>query len=990
MKGRFKNRRKEIFIIFLFLIILVFFFSGFSMGKEFSRKDINGITEIAKPILQVENGSSLEINNSNREGIYEFKVKNYNEQGEKTQVDLEYYIEILSDLENSGIELKLFRNDQEISINENKTENKVVSSNLNVEGNLTIGATKDINIKASNLNSNQDITLKSGNDINILNDYDTVSKENIRKDITVSAGANIGNSYVDTVNATKDFYNATKAVSDAKENLNKIKDAQNNGKASNEAVKDAEYNLSLALINLANAEIGLASSVSGGATAAASSFGTGMYASVSSNNNINKHTENYTSMQSVASNISGENIHNSSDNDLNQIGSNITANDTVSYNVLNKLKVLAGENTYSSSSSDEHIVAGASYGNNAVQLNAGYDKSTNRAHGTNYTSSNTNANNILIATGSDAEFSGANINANETLIASIGGNLSLESKQDTDYAKGKSFGFNTSGGIGVEGDAKGKNSSGFGVNSTSSYHDSAWVNDMTELTGKNVDINVAGKTSLTGAMIDGSESLHLATNKLEYKDLQDFDRSNDKGYGVNTGVGISTNKGETNLHPNGETSLTLKDTGNDKEQITHATIGEGVIEVAQDSDLIGLNRNTTKAQEITKNMTTGALDATASIDNRIFMEKGRADIVEQHEKLGENLSQIGDGLRNNIITKTIENTIKGDKSLSENFYDYLEQDRQMTELKENRKDLMLALNGMTNFDSEEAKNILQQIADLTAGENGFSGKLQLANVEGNVVGFSYQSNDGEIKNITINLANVDLTKPNDLMNVIYHETTNFEEHNRKEQNAINRGKTGAGIFSLKNFGNENTNGMSKTEWMKENNLTIGSTGSLSLLSDYNSSQAGNGEGNPQVATATGCSLGPIGCVAGAGIDWIVAGTVATSVATAGLMLYNSSNDNSSGQEPENMNNNDNNGGDKDPNYCKNNPDKCNNLDKLKELIKNYLGKDARQQNTPKGNKQFISHDNDKVVRFDLNNESKPHINIELRSEGINEHIFFDK
>lgn len=84
------------------------------------------------------------------------------------------------------------------------------------------------------------------------------------------------------------------------------------------------------------------------------------------------------------------------------------------------------------------------------------------------------------------------------------------------------------------------------------------------------------------------------------------------------------------------------------------------------------------------------------------------------------------------------------------------------------------------------------------------------------------------------------------MNVIYHETTNFEEHKRKEQNAINRGETGAGIFSLKNFGNENTNGMSNTEWMKENNLTIGSTGSLSLLNDVNNSQIGNGEGNTSI------------------------------------------------------------------------------------------------------------------------------------------------
>lgn len=168
---------------------------------------------------------------------------------------------------------------------------------------------------------------------------------------------------------------------------------------------------------------------------------------------------------------------------------------------------------------------------------------------------------------------------------------------------------------------------------------------MTELTAKNVDINVAGKTSLTGAMIDGSESLHLATNELEFKDLHDFERSNETGYGVNTGVGISTNKEKTNLHPNGETSLALNDKGYNKEQITHATIGKGVIEVAQGSDLTGLNRDTSKAQEITKDITTGTLDTTANIDNRVFTSEGRADIVKQHENLGENLSQIGKQLQ---------------------------------------------------------------------------------------------------------------------------------------------------------------------------------------------------------------------------------------------------------------------------------------------------------------------------------------------------------
>ena len=98
--------------------------------------------------------------------------------------------------------------------------------------------------------------------------------------------------------------------------------------------------------------------------------------------------------------------------------------------------------------------------------------------------------------------------------------------------------------------------------------------------------------------------------------------------------------------------------------------------------------------------------------------------------------------------------------------------------------------------------------------------------------------------------NIDLTKPNELMNVLYHETTNFEEHNRKEQNAKNRGNTGAGIFSLKNFGNKNTNGMSKTEWIVANadKDTI-STGTLGLVSDLYNTATKKGEGEPFIISS---------------------------------------------------------------------------------------------------------------------------------------------
>lgn len=155
MKEKFKNKRKEIMIVFIIAIMLVFFFSGFSMGKGFSRKDVNGNTEIAKPILQVENGSNLEINNTNNKGIYEFKVKNYNEQGEKTDVDLEYYIEISEDIESSGngMELKLFKNDQEVEIKQNKTEKFVLTKDEMKEDNYKVEITYD---KDKNINM-QDI-----------------------------------------------------------------------------------------------------------------------------------------------------------------------------------------------------------------------------------------------------------------------------------------------------------------------------------------------------------------------------------------------------------------------------------------------------------------------------------------------------------------------------------------------------------------------------------------------------------------------------------------------------------------------------------------------------------------------------------------------------------------------------------------------------------------------------------------------------------------
>ena len=151
MKEKFKNRKKEITIIFIITLILLFFFSGFSMGKGYTKKDVKGNAEIAKPILEVENAGNLEITNTNNKGIYEFNVRNYNEQGEITDVDLEYYVEILDNIENNSTKIRLLKNDKEIEIKENKTAKFILTKDEEKQDNhkleITYDKTKNINME---------------------------------------------------------------------------------------------------------------------------------------------------------------------------------------------------------------------------------------------------------------------------------------------------------------------------------------------------------------------------------------------------------------------------------------------------------------------------------------------------------------------------------------------------------------------------------------------------------------------------------------------------------------------------------------------------------------------------------------------------------------------------------------------------------------------------------------------------------------------------
>ena len=155
----FKNKKREIMLILLVVIVLALFFSGYSMGKEYSIVNIDTKAQIAEPILIVENNPIIEVNGKKEKEYYEFKVKNYRDNGEITQIDLDYSIEILTKTQES-ISFKLYKNEEEIPLENNQTKTMKLVSKIKQEDNYRLEILYD---KTKNLSQEeilQDVQIK--------------------------------------------------------------------------------------------------------------------------------------------------------------------------------------------------------------------------------------------------------------------------------------------------------------------------------------------------------------------------------------------------------------------------------------------------------------------------------------------------------------------------------------------------------------------------------------------------------------------------------------------------------------------------------------------------------------------------------------------------------------------------------------------------------------------------------------------------------------
>ena len=218
-----------------------------------------------------------------------------------------------------------------------------------------------------------------------------------------------------------------------------------------------------------------------------------------------------------------------------------------------------------------------------------------------YSNSYVGGQNVTIKSSEDTIVRGGNVDANEKLKMDVGGNLLVESIQDTSKSESYTLGLSAGASKG-----KGSNSGSLGANFNISKGESNWVNQQTSLTGGSVDIYVENKTTLKGAVI-ASESgdLVLNTGSFEYSDIKDKDRSSSVGGGISVGGGESEkfNKEKNKLETTRDYRYSVSGDYSlrDKRQTNFATVGEGEIIVRDgNTDLSGLNRDVEIAQYETK------------------------------------------------------------------------------------------------------------------------------------------------------------------------------------------------------------------------------------------------------------------------------------------------------------------------------------------------------------------------------------------------------
>ncbi len=296
--------------------------------------------------------------------------------------------------------------------------------------------------------------------------------------------------------------------------------------------------------------------------------------------------------------------------DLNIVGSDVNAKQ-VALKAAHDVNIVSATDTDESHSRNESssVSVGVSYGFGQGQggfgVSASASKSKGNSDGTGATQVNSHVNgseSVSIASGNDTNVQGGVVSGGK-VMADVGGNLNLASRQDTSetHAKQDSMG----GGFSI---SQGGGSASFSA--SRGRADGTYAN-VTEQSGIRAgdggfDINVKGNTDLKGAVIASTatpDKNQLTTGTLTWSDVKNHSEYSADSFGVSMGGTFGgtnskpTSGQESGKNTGGISPMIPQSESGSQSGVAQAAISAGSITItnkdAQKQDVSTLNRDTT-------------------------------------------------------------------------------------------------------------------------------------------------------------------------------------------------------------------------------------------------------------------------------------------------------------------------------------------------------------------------------------------------------------
>ena len=454
----------------------------------------------------------------------------------------------------------------------NQNTEQVGSTIGGLKGSVTMKAGKDAAIKGSSVIAKKDIAI-TGENVNIENTnsiYNAQEKhEYERSGLSVSVGGSAVKTAAEAVGHVERAHQVEDKRLAALHGYEAYDTVKENLKAIKEAVKNPSGNLSI------NVSLGSTKSRSESASTTVVSNGSQIKAE-------------------------GDVAVTSTLKDISITGSHVEGHDVILHAKEN-LNITASENSnitkQDSKSSSASI--GASLDVGGLQgITAGYGQSEGsvKENSTTYNESTVIAHKKLeFTSGKDMNIQGGKVSGGE-VTGNVGGDLHLESKQDSNSYEGK----NTSAGMTID-YALGSHKSGVGGGASAGSIDSRY-SSVTDQSGiyagsEGFDIHVGKNTDLKGAVIDSkapAEKNTLSTGTLTWDDIGNKADYEAGGMGVNVNINNGADYNEKGVTP----SIGMP-AGDEAESTTKSAIAQGNIEIRdkenQKQDLSGLHRDTSNS-----------------------------------------------------------------------------------------------------------------------------------------------------------------------------------------------------------------------------------------------------------------------------------------------------------------------------------------------------------------------------------------------------------